>query len=533
MKFTDLDLDSELLESILALGYEETTPIQEQAIPIVQAGKDLIACAQTGTGKTAAFLIPTIDHLLSFKAGKTRALIVVPTRELALQIDQNVDALSYYTGVSSVPVFGGNNKQNWDQQINGIKNGADILIATPGRLLMHLSLGYVDFNELEVIILDEADKMLDMGFHGDIVNIISRAPENTQKLMFSATMPNKIRKLAKEILHEPEEISLSLSKPAEGVTQSAYMLHEDQKIPMIEHILATQKVESMIIFASSKLNVDRIAKSLKKLKYPVEAIHSDKAQEERQDTLRKFKNRQFNILVGTDVLARGIDIDNLSHVLNYDCPHDAEDYVHRVGRTARASSTGAAVTFITQRDAYRMVQIEELIESEVPKPAPPEHIGETPRYNPRRGGGGGGSRDGGRGGYRGGGGNRGGGGGNRGGGGGNRGGGGGNRGGGGGNRGGGGGNRGGGGNNRGGSGGNSGGGGDRNRHSSPQGRHQDNRNRNQDQPRDNPQGQNQGPPKSDNTGPEGEAKKKSRYRNRNRKPQSPDAKPSNEQGKSE
>ncbi len=479
LKFTDLDLDPELLDGILAIGFEETTPIQEQAIPIIQTGKDLIACAQTGTGKTAAFLIPTIDHLLQFKAGKTRALIIVPTRELALQIDQNVDALSYFTGVSSVPVFGGNNKQNWDQQIFGIKNGADILIATPGRLLMHLSLGYVDFNELEVIILDEADKMLDMGFHADIVNIISRAPEKAQKLMFSATMPKKIRKLAKEILYEPDEISLSLSKPAAGVTQSAYMLHEDQKIPMIEHLLATEEVESMIIFASSKLSVDRITRSLRKLKYPVEAIHSDKDQEDRQETLRKFKNRQFNILVGTDVLARGIDIDNLSHVLNYDCPHDAEDYVHRVGRTARASSTGAAITFITQRDAYRMVQIEELIEAEVPKPTPPEQIGETPTYNPRRRGGGRGR--GGKGGYRGGGKGR-------------------------------------------------GGGGGRGRGGKhPRGKHSGNRHGGNNKGNRNNKGK--GPSDSQKQGPkgegqnraEGEAKKKSRNRNRRRKPKNPKA----------
>ena len=241
-----------------------------------------------------------------------------------------------------------------------------------------------------------------MGFYSDIKSIISHAPKDAQKLMFSATMPNKIRKLAKEILFEPEEISLNLAKPAEGVTQTAYMLHDDQKIPMIEHILKTQEVESMIIFASSKMSVDNIARSLKRLKYQVEAIHSDKDQEDRQETLRRFKNRQFNILIGTDVLARGIDIDNLSHVLNYDCPHDAEDYVHRVGRTARASSTGSAITFITRKDAYRMAQIEELIEAEVPKPGAPEEIGETPEYRPRRRGGGGGGRYKGRGGRQGG-----------------------------------------------------------------------------------------------------------------------------------
>lgn len=404
LKFTDIDLAPSLMDGIKALGFEETTPIQEQAIPIILSGKDLIACAQTGTGKTAAFLIPTIDILYDFEAGNTRALIIVPTRELANQIDQNVDALSYYTGISSVPVIGGNNKDNWNKQIYGIKNGADIIIATPGRFLMHISLGYVNFEHLELIILDEADKMLDMGFYEDIKRIISHAPENCQKLMFSATMPKKIRRLAKEILHEPDEISLSLSKPAAGVKQTSYMLHEDQKIPMLEHLLNGQEVESMIIFSSSKMSVDRITKRLQNLKFAVKAIHSDKDQEERQQTLREFKNRQFRILVGTDVLARGIDIDNLSHVLNYDVPLDAEDYVHRIGRTARASSTGEAVTFITPDDQWRMASIEELIEAEVPKPGVPEELGETPPYNPRRRGGGGRGRGGGKGGRRGGGG---------------------------------------------------------------------------------------------------------------------------------
>jgi ATP-dependent RNA helicase RhlE len=395
LKFTEFDLDPDLLDGIRALGFEETTPIQTEAIPIIHSGRDLIACAQTGTGKTAAFLIPVIDLLMEYPTEHTGALIIVPTRELARQIEQNVEALAYFTGISSVAVYGGNNKENWDRQIYGIKNGADIIIATPGRFLMHLSLGYVNLEQLEAVILDEADKMLDMGFYNDILSIISRAPDNCQKLMFSATMPNKIRKLAKEILKDPAEISLNLSKPAAGVKQSAYMLHEDQKIPMLQHLIKEKEVESMIIFSSSKISVDRITRSLQKLKYPVKAIHSDKEQEVRQQTLREFKNRQFNILVGTDVLARGIDIDNLSHVLNFDVPLDAEDYVHRVGRTARASSTGEAITFITPADQFRMVNIERLIEAEVPKPEVPEELGETPTYNPRSRGRGGYGRGGG------------------------------------------------------------------------------------------------------------------------------------------
>ncbi|MEO0470749.1 MAG: DEAD/DEAH box helicase [Bacteroidota bacterium] len=398
MKFTDLELAPDLLYGIQALGFEETTPIQEAAIPLVLDHKDIIACAQTGTGKTAAFLIPTIHKLMQEESAHSRVLIVVPTRELALQIDQNVDALSYFTGISSVAIYGGKEKNNWDRQNFGIKNGADILVATPGRLLMHISIGNDFLSNIDTVILDEADKMLDMGFYPDILNIIRRTPADRQTLMFSATMPKKIRKLAKEILGEdPEEISLNLSKPAEGVTQLAFMLHEDQKIPMLEHLIKTRDVDNMIIFASSKISVDRIASRLQKLNYGVKAIHSDKSQEERQQTLREFRNKQFPILIGTDVLARGIDIDNLSHVLNYDVPHDAEDYVHRVGRTARASSTGEAITFITPSDAYRMVRIENLIEMEVPKPDTPEEIGETPTYNPKRGGGGRGRGRGGRG----------------------------------------------------------------------------------------------------------------------------------------
>ncbi len=385
MKFSELELDYGLHDGIASLGFEDTTPIQEQAIPMVQEGHDLIACAQTGTGKTAAYLIPSIDNLL-LKGGKgTRGLILAPTRELANQIDQNIEALSYFTGVTSVPVIGGKSSSDFDRQKFALENGADIVVATPGRLLIYLSLGTIDFSQIQFLILDEADKMMDMGFHADILKIESFLPKERQTLMFSATMPKKIRELAKEILKEPKEINLNLAKPAEGINQMAFSVYNEQKIPLLEHLLSTREVESMIIFASSKISVDRITRQLKKLKYQVEAIHSDKEQQERQETLRKFKNREFRILVGTDVLARGIDIDNLSHVLNFDCPRDADDYVHRVGRTARASATGEAMTFISPDDQHRFQRIERLIEMEVPKPAMPEELGETPAYSPGRG----------------------------------------------------------------------------------------------------------------------------------------------------
>ncbi len=384
LKFEELELELDLHDGIAALGLEDTTPIQSDSIPLILSGHDLIACAQTGTGKTAAYLIPTINRLMQMESGKTRALILAPTRELAGQIDQNIDALAYFAGVSSVPVIGGKSAADFDRQKYALENGADIIVATPGRLLIYLSLGILDLSELEVVILDEADKMLDMGFYADIVKIIAAVPEQRQTLMFSATMPKKIRKLAQEILNDPKEVNLNLAKPAEGVSQLAFSVYEGQKIPLLRHLLETREVESMIIFSSSKVSVDRIYEALKRHEYDVQAMHSDKAQEERQNTLRAFKNKQYKILVGTDVLARGIDVDNLSHVVNFAVPRDAEDYVHRVGRTARANTTGEAITFITPDDQHKFAKIERLIEAEVPKGEVPEELGETPIYDPSR-----------------------------------------------------------------------------------------------------------------------------------------------------
>ncbi|MEM7370289.1 MAG: DEAD/DEAH box helicase [Bacteroidota bacterium] len=383
MKFIDLPIDPTLVDGIGYMGFEETTPIQEQTIPLILDKQDLIACAQTGTGKTAAYLIPTLHHLSAEESEHTRGLILAPTRELAGQIDQNIEALSYFTGVSSMSVIGGKNSESWERQRFAVTNGADIIVATPGRLITLLALNLVNFDHLEMVILDEADKMLDMGFFEDIMKIISYTPEERQTLMFSATMPRKIRELAKKILKNPQEVNLNLAKPAEGISQSAYMVFDQQKIPLLEHLIKVKEIDSMIIFASSKASVDLIELKLSRLNYDVRAMHSDKSQEERQETLREFKNKKFPIIVGTDVLARGIDIDNLSHVLNFDVPHDAEDYVHRVGRTARASKTGEAITFITPRDQHKFVRIEQLIETDIPKPQVPESLGEAPIYNPK------------------------------------------------------------------------------------------------------------------------------------------------------
>lgn len=400
MRFDEFDLDPYLLDSLASIGYEEATPVQVQAIPVILDGNDLIACAQTGTGKTGAFLIPMIEHIMAEGNDRsgTKVLIIVPTRELAGQIDQNMEALSYFTGVSSVAVYGGSNSKQWDLQKNAIDNGVDVIIATPGRFKMHYKLGYMDLSKVHTVILDEADKMLDMGFHPDIVEIISYLPKGKrQTLMFSATMPSKIRKLAKEVMqNQPKEISLALSKPAEGVDQRAYVVFDRQKKDLLKHLLKNEKVDSMIIFASSKLSVDGIASTLRKMGFDARPIHSDRDQSERQETLNAFKNKQFPIVVATDVLSRGIDIDSLSHVLNFDVPMDAEDYVHRIGRTARANTTGTAMTFINPDDMYRFGKIEALIEAEVPKQKIPEELGEVPTYSPtgkgRGGSGGGGGR---------------------------------------------------------------------------------------------------------------------------------------------
>ncbi|MDX1905700.1 MAG: DEAD/DEAH box helicase [Bacteroidia bacterium] len=381
MKFTDLQLASEIQEGIASLGFEEATPIQAQAIPHILDKRDIIACAQTGTGKTAAYLLPVMHQLVGKTSDRPRVLILCPTRELAEQIDRHAEGLSYFAGLSSMAMFGGKDSDSWDRHKVALRRGVDILIATPGRLIAYINLGMVNFTGIETVVLDEADKMLDMGFHPDILRILKEVPDARQTLMFSATMPPKIRRLAQEIMKEPVEINLNLAKPAAGIEQSVYFVHDEQKIPVLEHLLRERKVESMIIFASSKASVDRIHRKLERLNYGVRAMHSDKSQEERTETLREFRNRQFPIIIGTDVLARGIDIDNLSHVVNYDCPMDAEDYVHRVGRTARASATGQAITLVNPKDMYRLRQIERLIGYEITRmPVPPE-LGETPDMN--------------------------------------------------------------------------------------------------------------------------------------------------------
>ncbi len=387
MTFSDFNFSSTLLDALSMMGFKAPTPIQEQAIPIIMENHDIIACAQTGTGKTGAFLLPILDKIASKESASShiKTLIIAPTRELALQIDQQVEGFGYFLGVSSLSVYGGGDSSSWDQQKKALSDGADIIVATPGRLIAHINLGYVDFSHLEYLILDEADRMLDMGFHDDIMMIVSKLPKKRQTLLFSATMPGKIRQLSKKLLNNPKQLNIAMSKPVEGVLQGAYLVFEDQKINLIENLLNGKKnYPSILIFASTKKKVREINQRLLRKNFVSAEISSDLDQEQRESTLRKFKSKKTQILVATDILARGIDIKEISLVINYEVPQDAEDYVHRIGRTARADATGVALTLISDKDQYRFKQIEDLIESEVMKiPNPPE-IGQGPKYNPNQ-----------------------------------------------------------------------------------------------------------------------------------------------------
>ena len=382
MKFSEFKLHQQVFEGVEAMGFEEPSPVQEKVIPIALEGKDFIACAQTGTGKTAAYLLPLMHHLINRRSNKIKGLILAPTRELVMQIDQQFQGFAYFTGLESIAIYGGSDSSIWDQQRVAIERGCNMLIASPGRLLSHLNLGYVDLSELEYLILDEADKMLDMGFVDDINKIVTYLPSKRQTMMFSATMPSKIRVLANFLLKNPVEINIAVSKPAEGVLQAAYMTFDNQKNRLISHLLANKELDSVIIFSSTKIKVKQLHAELVKAGFAAKAIHSDLEQAEREVVMRDFRNRKFPILVATDIVSRGIDVDNIGLVINYDVPHDAEDYVHRIGRTARASSTGVGLTFINEVDIPRFARIEKLIEDAIFKVPLPAELGEAPVYNP-------------------------------------------------------------------------------------------------------------------------------------------------------
>ena len=387
MKFEELDLEEELLDGLWAMNFRECTPVQELAIPVLLEGNDLIGCAQTGTGKTAAYLLPILNNLVLDKHAHDaiRAVIMVPTRELAQQIDQQVEGFAYYLPVSSIAVYGGNDGMVWEQQKKSLDMGVDIVIATPGRLLSYIKLGLIDLSQVKYFILDEADRMLDMGFIDDIMLIIKELPTKRQTMLFSATMPSKIRELAKKIMYQPKEIRLAVSKPNENIDQSAYICYERQKPELVNILFSSMQTgEKVLIFASSKIKVKEVRRILKRLNLSVIEMHSDLEQAEREKVMLSFKTGKVNILVATDIVSRGIDIDDIALVINYDVPHDPEDYVHRIGRTARAGEKGRAVTFVSEQDQYKFLQIERFLEKEVVKNTLPGKLGEGPPYQPQK-----------------------------------------------------------------------------------------------------------------------------------------------------
>ena len=405
MRFDELDLEDEILDGLEDMNFHEMTPVQEHTIPVILDGRDIIGCAQTGTGKTAAYTLPLLNKLLleGNPDNVVKSLIIVPTRELAQQINQQFQGFSYYAPISTTVVYGGGDGKGWDIQKKGMLSGSDVVIATPGRMIAHLQNSGVDLSHVEYLILDEADRMLDMGFSEDIMKIVSYMPRERQTIMFSATLPPKIRELAKTILRNPAEVNIAISKPNEAIDQSAYVCYENQKLGIIRELFAEPTDSKTIIFSSSKLKVKELAHTLKRMKLDVAAMHSDLEQAQREEVMLNFKNNKVKILVATDIVARGIDIEDIGLVLNYDVPHDPEDYIHRIGRTARAAATGSAVTFVSEEEQGKFHQIEKFIERDIRKAELPESVGEGPKYAPdeNRGRFGRGGRSGGRSGGRG------------------------------------------------------------------------------------------------------------------------------------
>ncbi len=387
MDFYDLNLTDDILDALDDMNFTETTPIQEHSIPSILAGRDLMGIAQTGTGKTAAYLLPILSMLSEghYRDDVINCVIMSPTRELAQQIDQAMQGFSYYLkGISSVAVYGGNDGIRYEQEKRGFAGGASIIIATPGRLISHISLGNIDLSHVSFFILDEADRMLDMGFYEDIMQIERQLPRRRQTIMFSATMPARIDELAKNILHDPVEVKLAVARPAEGIHQSAFLCYETQKLKILKKLFAERKPERVIIFAGSKVKVKDLNISLLRSGYSVGAMHSDLSQQERDDVMFRFKSGKIAILVATDIVARGIDIDDVQTVINFEVPRDAEDYVHRIGRTARAGAQGEAITMVSDADLQDFRKIERFLGKEVPKRQLPNDIGEAPKHKGKR-----------------------------------------------------------------------------------------------------------------------------------------------------
>lgn len=385
MNFEETYLNDNILDALYDMHFEEMTPVQEKCIPEILDGHDLIGVAQTGTGKTAAYLLPILSMLDDggFPKDAINCIVMAPTRELAQQIDQAMQGFGYYLdGISSVAVYGGNDGSRFEQETRSLKMGADVIIATPGRLLSHIRMGHVDLSRLSFFVLDEADRMLDMGFSDDILQIAKMLPKDHQTIMFSATMPDKIQQLARTLLYNPVEIKIAVSKPAERIQQSAYLCYEPQKLGIIRHLFQVGELKRVIIFSGKKEKVKDITRELKRKHINCASMHSDLTQQERDDVMYRFKAGQVDVLVATDIVARGIDIDDILMVINYDVPHDAEDYVHRIGRTARAQRDGVAITFVADNDMRYFSDIERFLEKDITKNPLPEGLGEAPKYRP-------------------------------------------------------------------------------------------------------------------------------------------------------
>ncbi len=383
MRFDEILTNDDVLDGLWDMHFDECTPIQEKTIPAVMEGRDVLACAQTGTGKTAAYLLPVINALANggYPDDAVNCLVMAPTRELAQQIDRQLQGFAYFMPVSGIAIYGGTDGYAYEQQRKSLKLGADVVIATPGRLIAHLSMGCVDLSKVSFFILDEADRMLDMGFYDDIMQIYSHLPKDTQVLMFSATMPPKIQQMANKILKDPVEIKIAVSKPADKIKQSSYICYETQKLPILKSLFKENPPQRVIIFSSSKIKVKNLARELRKSKLKIGEMHSDLDQNLREEVMLDFKAGRINIVVATDILSRGIDIDDIEMVVNYDVPREAEDYVHRIGRTARADRDGRAVTFVSNEDFQRLSRIERLLGSEIPRVKVPDELGDVPTYN--------------------------------------------------------------------------------------------------------------------------------------------------------
>ncbi len=403
MYFDELPLEDEILDALWDMHFDECTPVQAETIPVILDGRDVISCAQTGTGKTAAYILPLLSNLLTdnHDPNAVNAIIMAPTRELAQQIDQQMEGFSFYSPFSSVAVYGGNDGNAWDIQKRGLTHGADVVIATPGRLISHINLYKIDFSKVKYFILDEADRMLDMGFFDDILTIVNQLPKERQTIMFSATMPTELRRLAKGFMNDPVEVNIAISRPPETIRQQAYICYDAKKEALIQHILkekeaaaaqtppsggwgAAGALSKIIVFAGKKQTVRDLTRVLRQQKIDARAMHSDLEQKERDEVMLDFRNGKVGVLVATDIVSRGIDVDDIPLVINYDVPRDAEDYVHRIGRTARAANSGEAITLVGQKDQTFFGRIEEFLEKEVEKLPMPAALGEAPEYRPQK-----------------------------------------------------------------------------------------------------------------------------------------------------